>query len=108
MMYSRAAETVFMVERQNEQCRGVVVFCLALGLIEAALQYWNEFKVSVGFVSVSRTPERIKNHKIRLTGSTSRIAVNQRWREFFVTMFPVQQGRHEGRPVETAEGGCRE
>ena len=49
-----------MVERQNEQCRGVVVFCLALGLIEAALQYWNEFKVSVGFVSVSRTPERIK------------------------------------------------
>ena len=46
-----------MVERQNEQCRGVVVFCLALGLIEAALQYWNEFKVSVGFVSVSRTPE---------------------------------------------------
>jgi hypothetical protein len=56
MMYSPAAETVFMVERQNEQCRGVVVFCLAPGLIEAALQYWNEFKMSIGFVSVSRPP----------------------------------------------------
>jgi hypothetical protein len=28
---------------------------------EATLQYRNEFKVSVGFVSVSRIPERIEN-----------------------------------------------
>lgn len=63
MMYSRAAETVFMVERQNEQCRGVVVFCLALGLIEAALQYWNEFKVSVGFVQYHALQNELKTTK---------------------------------------------
>jgi hypothetical protein len=92
-----------MVERHHDNAEAVLSFAYW-----AALQYWNEFKVSIGFVSVPRTPEQIENLKIKLIGSTDRFAVNQRWSEFFVTMFPAHQGQHEGRPVETAEGGCHE
>lgn len=91
-----------MVERHHDNAEAVLSFALPWYSDWAALQYWNEFKVSIGFVSVSRTPERIEN------SSTDRFAVNQRWSEFFVTMFPAHQGQHEGRPVETAEGGCHE
>jgi hypothetical protein len=38
----------------------------------------------------------------------SRATFSQRWTEFFVTMFPTHQGQHVRRPVQTAEGGCRE
>jgi hypothetical protein len=97
-----------MVERHHDNAEAVLFFALPWYSYWAALQYWNEFKVSIGFVSLSRTPERNENLKIKLIGSTDRFAVNQRWSEFFVTMFPAHQGQHEGRPVETAEGGCHE
>ena len=97
-----------MVERHHDNAEAVLSFALPWYSYLAALQYWNEFKVSIGFVSVPRTPEQIENLNIKLIGSTDRFAVNQRWSEFFVTMFPAHQGQHEGRPVETTEGGCHE
>ena len=53
-----------MVERHHDNAEAVLSFAYW-----AALQYWNEFKVSIGFVSISRTPERNENLKIKLSAA---------------------------------------
>ena len=58
-----------MVERHHDNAEAVLFFALPWYSYWAALQYWNEFKVSIGFVSLSRTPERNENLKIKLSAA---------------------------------------